>query len=195
MSSSPAPVAELLAELERALAALGLRWFLFGAQAAVLHGVARLTADVDVTVELGPHSSAALVDALTRAGFDLRVPDVAGFVEATRVLPFVHRRSRMPVDVVLAGPGLEEQFLARAEEREIGGARIPVASAEDLVAMKVLAGRGRDLEDVEAIVRIRPDLDLSRIRGVLRLLEMALDRGDLVSEIERVVARVTLGRR
>lgn len=195
MSSSPPPVAELLAELGRAFAALGLRWFLFGAQAAVLHGVARLTADVDVTVELGAHSSAALVDALTRAGFDLRIPDVAGFVEATRVLPFVHRRSRMPVDVVLAGPGLEEQFLARAEEREIGGARIPVASAEDLVAMKVLAGRGRDLEDVEAIVRIRPDLDLSRIRSVLRLLEMALDRGDLVSEIERVVTWVTQGRR
>ena len=130
----------------------------------MLHGVARLTADVDVTVDLGPHSSAVLVDALARAGFDLRVPDVAGFVETTRVLPFVHRRSRMPVDVVLAGPGLEEQFLARAEEREIGGARIPVASAEDLVAMKVLAEQGRDLEDVEAIVRVRPDLDLSRVQ-------------------------------
>jgi hypothetical protein len=195
VSSTPAPVAELLAELGRAFAALGLRWFLFGAQAAVLHGVARLTADVDVTVELGRHSSEALVDTLNRAGFDLRVPDVAGFVEATRVLPFVHRRSRMPVDVVLAGPGLEEQFLDRAEEREIGGARIPVASAEDLVAMKVLAGRGRDLEDVEAIVRVQPDLDLSLIRRVLRLLEMALDRGDLVSEMDRVVARVTQGRR
>jgi hypothetical protein len=188
VSSSSQPVAELLAELQRAFAALGMRWFLFGAQAAILHGVARLTADVDVTVELGARSSTELVGALTRAGFDLRIPDVAGFVEATRVLPFVHRGSRMPVDVVLAGPGLEEQFLARAEEREIGGTRVPVASAEDLVAMKVLAGRARDLEDVEAIVRGRRDLDVSRIRSILRLLEMALDRRDLVSEIERVLA-------
>jgi hypothetical protein len=46
-----------------------------------------------------------------------------------------------PLDVVLAGPGLEELFLARAESREIGGVLVPVATGEDLVAMKVLAGR------------------------------------------------------
>jgi hypothetical protein len=33
---SPPPIAELLAELQRVFAALGLRWFLFGAQAAIL---------------------------------------------------------------------------------------------------------------------------------------------------------------
>jgi hypothetical protein len=186
---SPSPVAELLAELQRVFAALGLRWFLFGAQAAILYGVARLSADVDITVDLGDKSSRDVVDALAAAGFDLRVADVAGFVDATRVLPFVHRASRIPVDVVLAGPGLEDQFFAGMQERVVGEARVPVVSAEDLVAMKVLAGRPRDVGDVEAILRVHSDdLDLHRIRTTLGLLEGALDRRDLLSELDRMLA-------
>ena len=189
MPSSPQPVAELLAELERLFARLGLRWFLFGAQAAILHGVARLSADVDVTVDLGERPTAELVAAAAWAGFELRVDDIEGFVEKTRVLPFVHRRSAIPVDVVLAGPGIEEQFFAGAEERRVGGAVVPIASAEDLIAMKVLAGRPRDLDDVAAIAEVRAgDLDLARIRATLDLLEKALDRRDLVSELERILA-------
>ena len=188
MSSSPQPVAELLADLARGLRALGLRWFLFGAQAAILHGSARLSADVDVTVDLGTRSNRELVDALFREGFELRVADVQGFVDATRVIPLLHVSSRMPLDIVLAGPGLEEQFFARAVERRVGDALVPVVSAEDLVAMKILAGRPRDTEDVASIVRARHDLDVEAIRGTLRLLERALDRADLVAELDRVIA-------
>jgi hypothetical protein len=189
VSSAPPPIAELLAQLQRAFAALGVRWFLFGAQAAILHGVARLSADIEVTVELGRRSSAEVVAALAEAGFELRVADIAGFVEATRVLPFVHRVSRIPVDVVLAGPGIEEQFFAGAEERAVGAARVPVVCAEDLVAMKVLAGRPRDLDDVVTIIHARgPDLGWQRIRATLGLLESALARRDLLSELERLAA-------
>jgi hypothetical protein len=186
--SSPQPIAELLSELARLFARLGFRWFLFGAQAAILNGVARLSADVDVTVDLGEQPTRALVDALDGAGFDLRVADVDAFVEQTRVLPAVHRASRIPVDLVLAGPGLEEQFFARAEWRRIGDALVPVVCAEDLIAMKILAGRPRDLDDVAAIVHVRwRDLDVRQVRDTLGLLERALDRQDLLVELDRVL--------
>jgi hypothetical protein len=187
LSPSTQPVADVLADLARGLGTLGVRWFLFGAQAAILHGAARLSADVDVTVDLGAHSSRELVEATAREGFELRVADAAGFVEATRVLPLVHRASRMPLDLVLAGPGLEEQFFARATERRVGDVVVPVVSAEDLVAMKILAGRPRDLEDVASVVRARRDLDVETIRGTLRLLERALDRADLLPELDRMI--------
>ena len=190
MSSSPQPVADLLADLARGLGALGVRWFLFGAQAAILHGSARLSADVGVTVNLGLRSSRELVYVVSREGFELRVADAQGFVEATRVIPLVHVASRMPLDIVLAGPGLEEQFFARAAERRVGDTLVPVVSAEDLVAMKILAGRPRDMDDVASVVRARRDLDVDAIRATLRLLERALDRADLVVELERVLARV-----
>lgn len=191
MSSPASPLAELFTDLERAFASLGLRWFLFGAQAAILHGAARLTADVDVTVDVGDRSTASLVSALAETGFELRIADADDFVAKTRILPFVHGPSRIPVDVVLAGPGLEELFFSRVETRTVGGVTVPVASAEDLVAMKILAGRPRDHEDVEAVVRARgPSLDLDRVRATLDLLERALDRRDLVRELTTIVARV-----
>lgn len=186
MSSSASPLAELLADLHRALASLGLRWYLFGAQAAILYGVARLTADVDVTVDAAALPNTLLVDRLGAAGFEMRVPDAEGFIERTRVLPLVHARTRLPLDVVLAGPGLEELFFTRVEERAVGDLPVPVASAEDLVAMKILAGRGKDLDDIAAILRARP-INPERVRSTLRLLEHALDRRDLLPEFERLL--------
>lgn len=53
MPSSTTRVTALLADLGKALAALRLRWYLFGAQAVIVHGAGRLTADVDVTLDLG----------------------------------------------------------------------------------------------------------------------------------------------
>ena len=190
MPSSPSPLVELLAALRGALGALGARWYLFGAQAAIVHGAARLTADVDVTVDLATRSTTELVGALAGAGFELRVPDPGGVIESTRILPLVHRPTRIPVDVVLAGPGLEDLFLARAEERVIGGVPVPVASAEDVVTMKILAGRPEDLDDAAAVVRAQgPGFDLQKTRTTLRLLETALDWRDLIPELDRVLAR------
>jgi len=188
VSSARTPLAELLADLVRVLGNLRVRWYLFGAQAAVLHGVTRLTADVDVTVALGARRIADLVTASTQAGFDPRIADVEEFAERTRVVPLVHQRTRMPVDVVLAGPGLEELFLSRAREYVIGGVPVVVAAAEDLVAMKLLAGRPKDLDDAAVIVRTRGgELRIETIRETLRTLEQALDRSDLVPALERLL--------
>ncbi|MGH7390882.1 MAG: hypothetical protein ACREM3_15715 [Candidatus Rokuibacteriota bacterium] len=76
---------------------------MFGA-AAILHAVARLTADVDVTIDLGKRSAGELVAALAAAGFELRIADAAGFVEATRV-------PSQPVMGVIVEPDRERHFL------------------------------------------------------------------------------------
>jgi hypothetical protein len=182
----PSPVAELLADLDGALRPLGVRWYLFGAQAAILYGAARLTADVDVTVDPATRTTGDLVAAVSASGFTLRVADVDGFVERTRVLPLLHQPSRLPCDLVLAGPGIEELFFERAGTLVVEGLSVPVAAADDLVAMKILAGRERDLEDVAAIVRAQgPALDLKRARRTLASLEAALDRRDLLPLLAR----------
>jgi hypothetical protein len=164
----------------------GARWYLFGAQAAILHGAARATADIDVTVDLAGNPAGALAKALTANGFVLRFADDA-FVERTRVIPATHA-SGVPVDVVIAGPGLEEIFFERVVFRVIGGSRVPVASAEDVIEMKVLAGRPKDLDDVRAIASAKADaLDLAVIRETLGLLEGALDQSDLLPAFEQLV--------
>ena len=183
------PFAELLAAVAAALDGLGVGWYLFGAQAALVHGAARLTADVDVTVLAGDRETRQIVDALAAAGFTQRVVD-DGFVERTCVLPLLHDDTGIPLDLVLGGPGLEEQFLARAERRELDGVLVPVACAEDVVVMKVLAGRPKDQQDVVAVLAARHGaLNLELVRETLGLLEQALAQADLLPERERALEK------
>lgn len=191
MPRKPLPLLALLADFQRACAELQVGWYLFGAQAALLYGSPRLTADADITVQLGSVSNEELVEALQAHGFDLRITDQA-FVRTTRVLPIVHRSSGFPADVVLGGPGLEEAFLARAVNRAVHGLQVPVAAPEDLIVMKVLAGRRKDEEDVTAVLSAqRGRLDLELIRRTLRALAEALAQDDLLPTFERLLVEAS----
>lgn len=150
---------------------------MFGAQAVNLHGFPRATADLDLTIELGQLTPAKLVDALTAAGFTPRFADTA-FITATQVIPVVHGASAMPIDLVLAGSGLEQQFLDEVVVMQVAGCAIPVLSAENLVVTKLLAARPKDLEDVRELVAMR-SLDHGHIDRLLALLEEALGQSDL----------------
>jgi hypothetical protein len=176
---------ELLAALAPVLARWG-PWYVFGAQAVIAYGVPRLSADVDVTIRLTPETPTAFADAMRAGGFTLRVTD-PHFVERTRVMPFEHAGTGMPVDVVLAGSGLEDRFLSRARSIDVGGTIVPILDLEDLVIAKVLAGRPKDVEDAQALWRVhRSRLDPARIRSVLAELEQALAQSDLLPTFEAV---------
>ena len=190
MQSPQTVPAELLSALSAALSELRATWYLFGAQAAIVWGRPRLTADIDVTVRLEPEDPERLVRTLQARGFSLRVGDADDFIRRTRVFPFLHVASGMPLDIVLAGPGLEDLFLSRARPITMAGVVVPVISPEDLIATKILAGRPKDIEDVRGILRERlPDLDLALIRSTLAALEDALAQSDLRSAFEGELAR------
>ena len=181
---------DVLAAVAAAMQRIGSRWYLFGAQAATLWGRPRLTADVDITAQIRPAQVDEFLEAMKRQGFTLRFDDPE-FVNRTRVFPFLHQATGVPVDVVLAGPGLEEEFLDRAVNVPLEGAMVPVISPEDLVVTKVLAGRPKDIEDVRGVLRERAEsLDLERIRETLRLLEQALGQSDLVVVFETELGKL-----
>lgn len=159
---------------------------MFGAQAVNLHGYPRATADLDVTVELGDRDPAQLVAALAGAGFEPRFADPA-FVAATRVIPVVHLASGLPIDVVLAGPGLEQLFLDEVITADLEGHAIPVLSIENLIVTKLIAGRPKDVEDVrELLARSGERVDRAKIEAVLALVEEALATRELVPLFRRL---------
>lgn len=180
---------EALRAISDALSPPDTQWYLFGAQAALVYGAARLTADIDITVLMSPEAPEQLVARLVQHGFTLRVAD-PDFIRQTRVLPVVHAPSTINVDIVLAGPGLEELFLSRAQMHSVDGVQVPTARAEDLIAMKLLAGRPKDLQDVEAVVAAQPSLDVAMLAETLDLLEEALGQSDLVPAFEAIRRRV-----
>jgi len=195
MPQTHASVADVLSALSKALRNLRIPWYIFGAQALVLRGFPRATADLDVTILLGTTPTHSLVRALGEHGFVLAFGD-AQFVAATRVLPFLHKTSGFPVDIVLGGPGLEEHFASAAEPVKVGRLRVPVATATHLVVMKVLAGRPKDLEDATALLAMQANqIDHRELRSLTRQLSAALSEDDILERLSDVKGRASRLRR
>ena len=181
-------LADLYTRLQRALD--GLDWYLFGARAAIVYGSARATVDVDIGVRWGDDGLDPLIERLAATGIVVRVAEWRALAQRARVLLLRDEASGTEVDLVLTGPGLEQEFHARARSLAVAGIEIPVISPEDLVLAKLLAGRPQDLQDIEAVLHAQPQLDLARIRTLAAQVESALARGDLLPSFERMVAQL-----
>ncbi len=59
----------------------------------------------------------------------------------------------MRVDCIFSTTEYERRAIGRAQLIPPGGESVPVATAEDLLVHKLFAGRPRDLEDAERVVR------------------------------------------
>jgi hypothetical protein len=187
MPRRPASV-EVLATLARVLRPRKIRWYVFGAQAAIFYGSPRLTMDVDVTIAVPPERVRPLVETLLSAGFASRAEDIEAFFARSRVIPLVHVRTKMPLDLVVARDSLEATFLDRAKVVDLGGVKVPMITAEDLVIAKLFAARPRDLEDVRAVLgALGSALDLHYVRVMLGQLDEAEDRAELLPALERML--------
>jgi hypothetical protein len=146
------------------LAAARVRFVLVGGLALVLHGLDRLTADVDLVIDLSPESARAAIQALTAAGYRPLAPvdpialaDPAQrhewqSVRHMQVFSFWDSANTRPtVDVLLAPPVPFDDLWAWAAVISIGGQEVRVASIEHLIRMKASAGRAQDLVDIERL--------------------------------------------
>ncbi len=184
--------AELLTAFAAVMRRRRIPWYVFGAQAVVSYGPPRMTGDVDITIKVDRAKIPALLRDLESVRFKVAVPGFEMHVLETRVLPLVHEPTGMPLDLVFAGPGIEDEFFARKRSVDVGGVRVPMIGVEDLIVTKILASRSKDLDDVRGILGERSaTLDLVQIRNVLRMLERALDQSDLAPVFERLLAEAT----
>ena len=153
--------------LFRALNSSGTRYVVVGGVATVLHGHARLTADVDIILDLERVAATRAVHALSALGLRPRVPvdpeDFAderirnGWIRDKGMQVFSLFKPDDPllaVDVFADHPVDFEGLYERAEVCEIGAVPIRIASIPDLIHLKRLADRPRDREDVAKLEEI-----------------------------------------
>ncbi|MEJ7728516.1 MAG: DUF6036 family nucleotidyltransferase [Polyangiaceae bacterium] len=180
---SQPPITDVLRALVEALQSAGLRWYIFGAQAVLVHGLPQQTADIDVTIDPAERGTLDILALLDRV--DIR-PRTSMFLEQARLLPLVHAPTGMAVDVVLAGEGIEEDFLARAVQVDLSGVVVPVLSVEDLIATKVVAGRRQDRQDILGILQQGRAIDLVRLRATLAAFDAGLDGPRATETFDRI---------
>ncbi|HTQ38984.1 MAG TPA: DUF6036 family nucleotidyltransferase [Pirellulales bacterium] len=141
-----------LADAIRFLEAQQIRYALIGGLAASLLGEPRVTADVDLVIAADVDHALRLVKALQGSKFRPLFDQVEEVVQKAFILPLKHRLTTVKVDLVLGLSGFEQQVIARAKPTEIAGLTVSVATAEDLLIMKVLAGRPQDEQDLHGLV-------------------------------------------
>jgi predicted nucleotidyltransferase len=182
------PLTQLFKNLKTALESLGLQWQIIGAQALLAHGVPRATQDVDVSVFIGSTTIEQILNELKKSGIVAREKVSEQLAFQQRVLLLVHTDSGTPIDLVLAGVGLEEEFLSRSSLKQLENVQIPVAHVNDLIVMKMLAQREKDIEDVRLLLRsgVR-EIDFELIRVQLRMIGQWLDDSAMPDLFERLL--------
>ena len=154
----------------RALDQAGVRYVVVGGVAVVLHGHARLTADLDLAVDLNPEPARTAIEALVGLGLRPTVPvDPAMFADAEtrdrwvsernmRVFSMRHLDDPLnQVDLFVDEPIPFEELWERSIEVALENLRVRIASIPDLITMKELAGRRLDEEDIAELRRIQEE--------------------------------------
>ena len=160
-----------------------------GGLAASILGRPRATRDVDLLVVLAPERWAEFLAAASRFGFRARISDPLDFAERSRVLLLRHEPSSIDLDVSLGGLPFEEEAVAGGSRVDVEGVKVPLVSAQDLLVMKAVAHRPRDLADIEAVLDRNPDLDLERAQDWIREFSAALDRPDIFDDFQKIARR------
>lgn len=151
-----------IAALLRALGSHGVRHVVVGGAAAVAHGSARLTQDVDVVYARDAANVAALVAALAPAHPYLRgAPPGLPFQWNERTvrngLNFTLQTDVGAIDLLgeIVGGGRYEDLEPHSFEVEAFGVRCRILDLEKLIEVKRAAGRPKDLEAIAELEAIR----------------------------------------
>ena len=163
-----APLLIVLRDLVAWLKAKEVQGVVIGGLAASILGRPRLTRDVDVLVLADEDHWGVFLAAGANHGFFPRRADALAFAQETRVLLVRHEPSGIDADIVFGSLPFEKEAITRAEWVELGGVRIPLPLPEDLIIMKAVAHRPRDLDDIAAILMAHPKLNFRRVRRWVR---------------------------
>jgi hypothetical protein len=168
---------ELFRRFAQPLNQLAIPYMATGAIAAIVYGEPRLTLDLDLVLKLSADNAEQFAAAFPSTEF--HVPPVEVLREEVARpehghFNLLHYGSGLRADIYLAADDpLDRWGLAHRRRETVGGEPVWVAPAEYVIIRKLeyyrRSGSTKHLEDIRAILRIRPDLvDLPILGDFLR---------------------------
>ena len=184
---SVAPFLAPIQALQTLLEQFDNQGVMIGGIAASLLGTPRFTADLDAVFLLGFEDLPRLLEKAGALGIEPRIADPIGFARKSRVLLLRHIASSTDIDLSLGVLPFEVEMVARSKLLEIGALKLRLPTPEDLIIMKAVAHRPKDLADIQAIIASHPDLDRDRICFWVEQFGEALNLPELWKEIEKLL--------
>jgi hypothetical protein len=165
---------KLVTDLANTFDRLQLRYAIGGALAANYWGVVRSTQDVDCLVSIPALKYQSLADSLQAIGCRLqdstgKLADVSAAQLRSEALDrkFIECiRDSIRIELFVPAIPLQNEILTRAKLVPIGDREIPITTAEDMILLKLVFHRAKDLQDIRGILWVqRGKLDTDYLRA------------------------------
>lgn len=126
----------------------------------------RFTQDIDFLVRITQHDWE--IAAKQARGFGLRVlsDDPEAPTHEARIMHMRHE-SGGDIDLIVVGTEFEREIIKRGAVLEIQSMRCNVISPDDLIILKLIAGRAQDLADCHIVVETCAGIDWDRIEHMI----------------------------
>jgi hypothetical protein len=143
----------LLERVTRVLRDANVPFVMIGATAMAAHGVSRATHDIDLLTThsrcLDPSLWAAL--SATGANIDIRPGDED---DPLRGVVRIKAPTEQPIDLVIGRGAWQSDLIQRARSVEFDDLVLPIATAADLILLKLYAGGVQDRWDIQQLIAV-----------------------------------------
>ena len=180
------PFRATIEAIQRLLAKFDDRGVIIGGIAVGFLGRPRLTEDVDAMFLLSTNDIPQFLEAAKIENIQPRIPNAEEFAKKSRVLLLQHSPTEINIDISLGILPFEKETVERGIVQSTSTLSIRLPTPEDLIIMKAIAHRPKDLEDIRTIVDKNPKLDVARIKRWVKEFAEVLEMPDLWDDIAEV---------
>lgn len=141
-----------------------VRYVVAGGLAAIMHGVPRVTGDIDLIVDLRPEEAAKAIGALVSLGLQSPLPvDPLQFADLQTRTSWITTKGMTvfslfdpspggpTVDLFVEHPIPFDDMMKRSVLMSLQGEDVRVCSVADLIALKEISARPLDIEDIRTL--------------------------------------------
>ena len=181
------PFRATIESLNRLLQNYDHRGVIIGGIAVGLLGKPRFTADVDAVFLLSTEDVSKFLELAGTENLIPRIQNVEEFARKSRVLLLKHAPTEIEVDISLGVLPFEQEMVDRGSIKHFANLSARLPTPEDLIIMKAIAHRPKDLEDIRTLVDNHPDLDHHRIEQWVKSFAEVLEIPNLWVEIKQIL--------
>jgi predicted nucleotidyltransferase len=146
-----------------------------GGMAVSAYGFPRATYDIDAVMFIEEKKLNLFLSELHKRGFSYDKKNPVKIIQGKPFITLTYLKSKVYIDLFLARDEFSKQVLLRTRKFKLNRMKINLVSPEDLILIKLQAGRERDLDDVRAILSENVSkLDFNYLRNQARKLRVDL---------------------
>jgi hypothetical protein len=181
------PFHDAIVSLQNLLAKFDNRGVIIGGIAVGFLGRPRFTEDIDAMFLLPVKDIPRFLEAASAENIQPRIKNAEEFARKNRVLLLQHVPTEINIDISLGVLPFEEEMVARGIVKSSEAISLLLPTPEDLIIMKAIAHRPKDLEDIRTIVDNNPHLDQARVEQWVKSFAEVLEIPGLWPKIKAIL--------